>query len=193
MINKKKFLGKCPDQLGVKDAVHVAIVSCVAGRAISAGGRVRLDSNGHAEECVQGGIGVADPFVGRISRGQNFWVMVDPSSVDSVSHSWDHDVVFPVNPVPVEANRYITKYAELMGVTYAQLLQACASYVKTGRLSPYPGTLSEETVDELVEGQLELNDMWYEWANESGHEFDNMGSECCPEYEYPDSIPFEWV
>ena len=45
-------------------------------------------------------------------------------------------------------------------------------------------------------GELGVKDaihMWYEWANESGYEFDNHGSECCPEYAYPDDVPFEWV
>lgn len=31
MINKKNLLGKTPDELGAKDAIHVAIVAVRAG------------------------------------------------------------------------------------------------------------------------------------------------------------------
>ena len=40
MINKKNVLGKRPQEFGVKDAVHVAIVSVHAGRPIQPGQRV---------------------------------------------------------------------------------------------------------------------------------------------------------
>lgn len=193
MINKRKYLGKNPDELGVKDAIHVAIVSCVAGSAIKRGGRVTLNDNGHAEMCDVGGFGVADPFIGDIARGEKFWVMMYPDSIASVAHAWEHPVEFPTAPAVVPKNKYLEKYAVILGVTYEYLMQACSSYVKTDRKSPYPGTLPENTVDELVNEQIELGDMWYEWSNETGYEFSNEGTECCPEYSYPDDIPFEWV
>lgn len=192
MINKRKYLGKCPDELGVKDAVHVAIVSCVAGKAIEPGARVILNNDGQAVPSEKG-FGVADPFVGMIARGQNFWVMMDPDSVVTVSHSWEHSVPFTATPAPVKRNSLLVGYANSIGVTYDQLIQACSSYVKTDRKSPYPGVLSEETVEQQVEDAVEISDMWYEWSNETGYEFENEGTECCPEYTYPDGIPFEWV
>jgi len=192
MINKRKYLGKCPDELGVKDAVHVAIVSCVAGSAIKPGNRVELNKDGQAVPSEKG-FGVADPFVEVIARGQNFWVMMDPDSVVTVSHSWEHSVPFTATPAPVKVNSYLERYAKAIGVTYSQLMQACSSYAKTDRKSPYPGVLPEETVDKKVELEVNVYDMWYEWANETGYEFDNEGTECCPEYTYPDGIPFEWV
>ena len=194
-INKRKYLGKSPDELGVKDAIHVAIVSCVAGCAIKCGARVQLNRDGHAEECgdqERGGFGVADPFAGQIARGQKFWVMLDPDSVDTVSHSWDHKIEFPTNPVPVPQNRCLVDFAAALGVSYTDLMAACAYYVKTGHKHGYPGTLSQETAEEQAEKHY-LSDMWSEWSDESGYEFDNDGSECCPECSYPDEIPFQWM
>ena len=78
-------------------------------------------------------------------------------------------------------------------MTYQEMLSARNSYIQTDRKANYPGTLTEETVEEVVEKELYLSDLWSEWAEETGYEFDNIGSECCPEYEYPDVIPFQWA
>ena len=194
MINKKKFLGKNPDELGVKDAIHVAIVSCIAGQAIKGGGRVMLNKDGQAiNASCNSGFGVADPFIGQIARGEHFWAMVDPQEVATVAHTWDHPVQFTASPAPVKKNACLDEVATLLGVTYEQLMHACGSYVRTDRKAPYPGNLTVDAGEEIIEKEIEISDMWYEWANESGYEFENMGSECCPEYEYPDDVPFEWV
>ncbi len=34
-------------------------------------------------------------------------------------------------------------------------------------------------------------DLWSSWSDEVGHEFENHGSECCPEYAYPDGQLFD--
>ncbi len=193
MINKKKFLGKNPDEIGVKDAVHVAIVSVIAASAIKGGSRIQLNSDGHAINANEGsGFGVADPFIGIVARGEKFWVLVDPDSVAEVSHSWDHVQSFPKDVKPVEKNKYLQRYATAAGVTYEQLIEACSQYMETGRKSPYPGTMTVDEGEEAFE-KIETGDMWYEWANESLYEFENIGSECCPEYDYPGLVPFEWV
>lgn len=193
MINKKKFLGKNPDVIGLKDAVHVAIVSCVAGAAIKGGGRVQLNPDGHAINANDSqGFGVADPFIGIVARGEKFWVLVDPDSVAEVAHTWDHAQQFPVDAKPVEKNRYLARYATDLGVTYEQLIEAMSSYMRTDRHSPYPGNLTVDEGEKVCD-KLETGDMWYEWSNETGYEFENNGSECCPEYDYPRVVPFEWV
>ena len=51
---------------------------------------------------------------------------------------------------------------------------------------PYPGKKSAEEVEDV-----ECYDVWSEWADETGHEFENDGSDCCPEYAYPDCGIFE--
>jgi len=193
MINKKKFLGKNPDDVGIKDAIHVAIVSVIAGSAIKTGSRVKLNNDGHAVSTYgREGFGVADPFVGTVARGDRFWVLVDPDKVDTVNHTWELNIQFPTTVPEVKKNRTIQEVADAIGVKYEDLMQACTSYVNSDRKSPYPGMKTVDEVEAAVE-DLYLSDLWSEWAEEVGYEFDNIGSECCPEHEYPDCIPFEHV
>ncbi len=46
MINKKNLLGRPPDELGLKDAVHVAIASVRAACAINPGQRCKINDYG---------------------------------------------------------------------------------------------------------------------------------------------------
>jgi hypothetical protein len=191
MINRKKFLGKAPDEAGVKDAIHNAIVSVVAGEALHGGGRIKLNDerlavNARGKE----GFGIADPFRTTIARGDKLWVMLDPDSIDYVAHTWDNGIDYSAPTKAVEKNRCIGLYAKEMGVSYEQLMDACSYHVASGcnKYHQYPGTLSEETVED---SSLDIDDLWYEWSEETGHEFENIGSACCAEYEYP-GIPFEW-
>ena len=55
-----------------------------------------------------------------------------------------------------------------------------------GKNAKYAGSLSKEEVKILISDELESYEMFSEWADESGHEFENDGTSCCPEYDYPD-------
>ena len=61
-INKVKTLGKQPETLGEKDAVHVAIVSVRAGSYLDPGQKVGMNSDGEAVWDNKG-VGVVDPFL----------------------------------------------------------------------------------------------------------------------------------
>lgn len=198
-INKKRTLGIKPEEAGVKDAIHVAIVSVVAGAALQAGQPFELNEHRHAVPARGRNkktlTGVVDPFGDAlISRGEVFWGLVNPDHVERVEHHWDTEVDFSAPAVPVEQNELISDAAKLMGVSYADLMQACATYVKTERPASYPGTLAETTVKEAIEdSDIYITDIYASWADETGYEFYNNGSECCPEYDYPRCLPFEWV
>ena len=45
--------------------------------------------------------------------------------------------------------------------------------------------IKEISGKEIKNYAIYLCDIWYEWTNETGNEFENVGSECCPEYNYP--------
>jgi hypothetical protein len=197
-INKKRTLGVKPDEAGVKDAIHVAIVSVVAGAALQAGQGFELNEHRHAVPARGRNkktlTGVVDPFGDAlISRGEVFWGLINPDHVERVEHHWNTEVDFSAPSVPVQQNSTIKHCAYQIGVKYEELMAACSSYIKTGRPANYPGTLSEETVEGIVEREIYLSDVWSEWADEAGYEFENNGSSCCPEYDYPDCLPFEWV
>ena len=185
MINKKNVLGKTPAELGVKDAIHTAIVSVRAGKPVKPGERCGLNEFREAVPHHEG-VGVADPFRrGVIATGRALWLLLDQHAVPNVTHVWDHPTVDFSPPVrPVKRNSTLEEIARKFGVTYDQLMDACAAVVETERPQPYPGTKSRAEVEEAHE-YWHRRDVFSEWAEETGYEFTNVGTECCPEYEYP--------
>lgn len=189
MINKKNVLGKTPDELGIKDAIHTAIVSVRAGSPIKPG--QRCGPNKDREFVPNGkGPGVADPFrKAPIGTGDAFWLILDQDAVPNVQHVWEHPTVDFAPPTkPVKRNAAIEDVAKLYGVTYEQAMAAVDYVLEHGESAPHPGGMTQEQIEEL---DFESYDFWSEWSDEVGHEFENQGSACCPEYEYPDGDLFE--
>ncbi len=190
MINKKNVLGQSPFDLGDKDAIHVAIVAVRAGKTINPGERCKLNEHREAVPDTKG-VGVADPFLkDKILVGDSFWLLLGQDAVPNVQHVWDHPTVdFTPPSREIERNRYLQRYADGLGVTYDQLMKACQTVVDEESPVAYPGTLVGVVAENAIES-LEVHDVFYEWKNEVGHEFENHGSECCPEYNYPRELFF---
>lgn len=193
MINKKNLLGKTPNELGDKDAIHVAIVAVRAGRLIKPGEKCSINKDKEAIPSEKG-VGVADPFVKKnIRRGETFWLLLNQDAVPNVRHVWEHpDVDFSPPIKEASKNGMIEEYAKELGCDYNDLLNLCSEIVndsssrdivvvRDGKI----GTEEEYPDSELFEEVEDLYDLWSEWGEETGYEFENMGSECCPEYDYP--------
>ncbi len=186
MINKKNLLGKTPQELGDKDAIHVAIVSVRAARLITPGQRCGLNEHREAIPDAKG-VGVADPFLkSNITTGQTFWLLLNQDAVPNVQHVWDHPKVDFAPPTrEAERNKWFQQHADQLGVTYDQLLDACQYVIDNDKSAPYPGTKDAEELEGAME---DIGDIFSTWSDESGHEFENIGSGCCPEYQYPDVL-----
>ena len=185
MINKKIVLGKPPKELGVKDAVHVAIVSVRAAERIELGARCSLNKYNEAVNDSKGP-GIADPFrKEEILTGVNFLMLMNPDEVDNVQHYWEHKKLkFEAPTREIEYDYTLSQTAKLYKVTYQELMEAATLVLNNDQSTEYSGTLTEEELDAINEN-FDRYDFWTSYAAEVGYEFDNMGSECCPEYEYP--------
>jgi len=189
MINKRNVLGKAPFDLGDKDAIHVAIASVRAASFIKPGNRCQINEFGEAEPS-DSGPGVADPFRTSIARGDSFWMLLDQDEVPNVRHVWEHpSVKFDKPTRPAKLNQWLERNAKSLGVTYDQLLEACAHVVNHYSPMPYPTAIDEDDLEKLLD-KADQYDIWSEWGEETGHEFENNGSACCPEYDYPDTPLF---
>lgn len=186
MINKKNVLGKTPVAVGDKDAIHVAIFAVRAGRVIEPGQRCGL--NEHREAVPNDkGCGVADPFMrDNAVVGDVFWLLLDQTEVPNVQHHWEHPTISfaPPDRDPPK-NKTIAEAAEKLGLTYAQLIDACRKIVDEEDVV-YEGTLSFGDMEQALEDDVEGYYVFSEWADETGYEFQNNGTECCPECDYPD-------
>jgi hypothetical protein len=185
VINVKNVLGKLQDKAGVKDAVHVAIVSVRAGQLIKPGSRCSL--NEFNEAVVNNkGYGIADPWLNsNIKTGDIFLLILGQNEIPNVRHVWEHPTVkFDPPTRETKLNGYMVNMANELGVSYKELMDAAELLVEKGRETKYSGSKTKED----IEG-FEWYEFWSEWSSETGHKFENYGSNCCPEYEYP-GIPF---
>jgi hypothetical protein len=87
-----------PDDVSGRDAVHVAVVSCVADEKLAAGQDVgfltgvapngeRIAGSKHANELI----GIVDPFLkSPVWPNQRFWLFLYPRTITSLRHQWTH-------------------------------------------------------------------------------------------------------
>lgn len=86
----KLSIGQRPDETGVKDAVHVAVISVVAGVDMEPGTRCGV-LNGVANT-IHEATGIIDPFVeGMVNMGEIVLFLIDPKRVSGLRHEWSSD------------------------------------------------------------------------------------------------------
>ena len=190
-INKRTLLGKPPETLGEKDAVHTAIVALRAGECLNRADWFKINEHGEAVEArnKKESVGVVDPFRDvMIPAGESFWGVIDQKDIPNVKHVWEHPKhTFEAPTREVEKQYTVAEYAKDLKIPYDQLLKDLETVAKTGSSIEYTGPLTEE---ELEEVQGDLDELWSEWGWWCAWEFENYGSMCCPEYEYPGDLYF---
>lgn len=94
-------LGQTPSELAQRDAIHVAVVPCVAAHELRPADRVGLYRNLACTEAQVSDItiiGVVDPYLTRnIRQGERFWLFLLPNTVTGMRHHWSH----PLFPDPI--------------------------------------------------------------------------------------------
>lgn len=190
MINKKTLLGMPPDSLGVKDAIHIAVVSLRAGQLLKPGQNIELNEDGEAirSRNKKDSFGVVDPFLkNNVMRGESFWGLLSMHEVPNVRHTWDHPKLSFESPItPIKYNSILEHIASELGITYPELMFACRKMIDTDKK-----TAIQKSEDEIYSLNSDYNcELWSEWSDETGEKFTNNGTACCPEYDYPD-FPFE--
>lgn len=91
-------LGECPAIEGMRDAVHVAIITLRAGEDLEPGQRVEVDgATVMACKSYWKCVGIVDPFLNCsiVAKGALVNVVLLPCSVTSMRHHWSSDA-FPV-------------------------------------------------------------------------------------------------
>lgn len=92
-----------PEDVGGRDAVHVAVVSVMAGEPLTPGQHVGF-KKAAAENAFVGKsgelVGIVDPFLTeKVYVGQRFWLYLYPRTITSLRHNWTHpkfqDTAFP--------------------------------------------------------------------------------------------------
>lgn len=100
-------LGELQNEVGVRDAFHVATVTVVCGdECLHAGEHVGIDISRYVVNSEGTShnfrlIGIVDPFLpAPVKRGQAFLLVLYPGTAKNLKHVWEH----PSFPVETESN-----------------------------------------------------------------------------------------
>lgn len=193
MINKKNKLGKAPLDLGVKDAIHIAIASVRAGSYLNPGDPVKINEFGEGvKSSKKDSVGVVDPFLkGGIQRGQNFWILLSQTEIPNVQHVWEHPECSFEPPTRESVyNKWIQGIADDLGISYQELMDAARNFINSDEQDKLKINKTQEEIEEIESDGY--YDFWSEWVEETGYDgFENYGSDCCPEFNYPEGLPVE--
>lgn len=94
-------LGQLHDQEYPRDAIHLAVIQCIANEPLYKGDCVELVENNPSSDILlvrrstyRNSIGIIDPFLSRkdeyLEEGDKFWVVLHPGSISSLRHVWSH-------------------------------------------------------------------------------------------------------
>lgn len=121
-----------------RDAVHIAVLPCVAAGRLSAGMPVKVNRvTGMAEYDIVQAVGIVDPFLSEpIFPGDKFFVWLTPNTITGLQHRWTHPVIDDMleeDVSPITASRHgaiakINECANACGVTFDFLIDAAKEY-----------------------------------------------------------------
>lgn len=95
-----------------RDAIHMAVIPVTAGENLTPGDTIGIRPDGMAQsQEPEKAIGIADPFlrVCEIKEGQQFWLFLNPGTITSLRHMWEHPAFAPDKPVESSAQQIASK------------------------------------------------------------------------------------
>jgi hypothetical protein len=92
------------DDVGGRDAVHVAVIAVQAGEKLAPSSDVSL-SDGSAYSTGDH-VGIVDPFLTTlVMPGQRFWLYLYPRTITGLRHSWTHPAFPDENIAPATTDK----------------------------------------------------------------------------------------
>lgn len=138
-----------PDDVGGRDAVHVAVIAVSAGEKLTPGQDVgfsgelteRQEQIARAALATVDPIGIVDPFLkGLVWPGQRFWLYLYPRTITSLRHQWTHpafaegEATASYSPPSqqVSAEQWMRDFADRVDLGYSTVLEAGHEAIRTG-------------------------------------------------------------
>jgi hypothetical protein len=175
-------LGKIIKGEAFRDAIHIAVAPVIAHDSpLHAGDRIGLvDGKAVHEKNCDEAIGVVDPYLRKpVLRGQKFWLLLFPNTIEGLRHEWRHPAFPNVDPEVVldamdgKAKRTLVEIATQIGTDYDDLVSGLTAHVDTG---DYIHRGDNESYNDLSKERLE--EMWAAWQDVTGKKapVDKFGS-----------------
>jgi len=166
--NALATLGTILDKDQGRDAIHLAVISVIAGETLRPGDNVYLSDQGLAflnskEYCV----GIVDPFLNtHIKTGQHFWLIIYPRTITSLRHVWEHPLLpseATMTPQSLtetltekeKSKQWIEEFAAQVNLTYNILMEGANNWLE------YQDYLC---FGELLEGEYVPKEFWNHYA-----------------------------
>lgn len=112
---------EAPLQTGVRDAIHVAVVSLLSGADLWPGQPVTWHVTGKSVKLCTGSdvkIGIVNPFMKEaVGYNEKVWIMLYPNSVTGMTHNWSHPEFDEVSIDRELAESIIENMAESLGMS----------------------------------------------------------------------------
>lgn len=93
-----------PGEQNQRDAVHIAVVPCIAGCDLKPGQHVSVSADGSTALYNHGDatlVGIVDPFLrDPIPKGSTFWLCLYQGQVTTLRHEWTHPAFPSVTAAP---------------------------------------------------------------------------------------------
>lgn len=96
-----------------RDAVHIAVIQCVAGGGLHAGDHVSI-VNGVAGK-IGKPLGIVDPYLPEgsiVGKGNMFWVHLYPNTITSLRHEWTHPDLDKPTPNKEESEKWLREFCK---------------------------------------------------------------------------------
>lgn len=145
------------DDVGGRDAVHVAVISAQAAGKLSPSQHVGRKPGSTDDRLVVGvadkPIGIVDPFLEVVVQpGQRFWLYLYPRTITSLRHNWTHpefeDVASTYAPPgsKLAAEKWMQDFAGGYGYTSQDMIDAATAWIRSGDYLCDGGTFEGERV-----------------------------------------------
>ena len=110
------------DDVGGRDAVHVAVISVRAKRSLQPGAHASVTfKDGEYQTFGSQGepVGIVDPFLEEaVAVGERFWLYLYPRTITGLNHNWSHpafgdvkDEVYAAPATRLESERWVRDFA----------------------------------------------------------------------------------
>lgn len=135
------------DDVGGRDAVHVAVIAVAAEEKFAPGQDVGVSTSGNASARVEP-VGIVDPFLKQmVQPGQRFWLYLYPRTITSLRHQWTHpafqddaqDVVYSTPSSKLASEQWLRDFTSKADCPGFHDVMAAAERIADGAIVGWDG------------------------------------------------------
>lgn len=165
-------IGKLAKLPHVRDAIHIAVLSVMAGReeTLLPGQHIGFAEGGHWVTAKPSPpyqlVGIVDPFLDAPVKGlEAFWMFLYPQTITGLRHDWSHPTIAGNGAgMKSYAEKWLMDFADSVGASYWEMMRVAATHCEDAEQA-WPDYLCEGG---RWEGQDTPNEFWVHFEAVTG-------------------------